>query len=68
MFKNLESSKPKFEKKVKIDLPSAFDVPRSKDYLESRESSVETFTIVRTSISSLGVRVNTKTRGLLFLW
>ena len=36
IFKNLESSKPKFEKKVNIDLPSAFDVSRSKEYLESR--------------------------------
>ena len=37
VFKNLESSKPKFKKKVKIDvLKWNVDVSRSKDYLESR--------------------------------
>ncbi len=36
VFKALDTSKPKFEKRVKMDLPSAFDVPRSKKYLEDR--------------------------------
>ena len=36
VFKALDTSKPKFEKRVKMDLPSAFDVPRSKKYLEER--------------------------------
>jgi len=36
VFKKVES-KPKFEKKVKIDLPSAFDIEESKDYLYSRK-------------------------------
>ena len=36
VFKNLKSSKPTFKEKVKIDLPSAFTVDRSRLYLESR--------------------------------
>ena len=36
VFKEVES-RPKFEKKVKIDLPSAFDIEESKDYLYSRK-------------------------------
>ena len=36
VFKNLESSKPVFKEKVKIDLPDAFTVDRSRRYLESR--------------------------------
>jgi len=32
----LKSSKPEFKKKVKINLPKAFDVDKSKNYLESR--------------------------------
>ena len=36
VFHNLNSSQPKFKKKVVIDLPKAFDVPRSKTYLETR--------------------------------
>jgi len=32
----LESSKPKFKNKVKIDLPNAFEVDISRNYLESR--------------------------------
>ena len=36
IFNNLDTSKPTFKKKVKIDLPSAYDVPRSKKYLEDR--------------------------------
>ena len=35
VFKKLES-KPEFIKKVKIDLPSAFDIHQSKNYLHSR--------------------------------
>tara|TARA_R100001594_G_scaffold113214_1_gene148065 strand:- start:330 stop:1322 length:993 start_codon:yes stop_codon:yes gene_type:complete len=36
VFQNLKESKPKFKKKVKIDLPSAFDVVESQNYLYSR--------------------------------
>ncbi len=36
VFSRMDSSKPKFKKKIKIDLPFAFDVPDSKHYLESR--------------------------------
>ena len=35
VFKQLES-KPEFKKKIKIDLPSAFDISQSKNYLHSR--------------------------------
>jgi len=36
IFTKLKSSKPKFKKKISIDLPEAFSVPTSKQYLESR--------------------------------
>ena len=36
IFSKVETSKPKFETKVKIDLPSAFNVDVSKKYLEDR--------------------------------
>ena len=36
VFSNLKESKPKFKKKVEIDLPSAFDVIDSQTYLYSR--------------------------------
>ena len=36
IFKNVETSKPTFEEKIVIDLPSAFLVSRSKEYLETR--------------------------------
>ena len=36
IFKRVESSKPTFKKKVKIDLPNAFDVNISKEYLHNR--------------------------------
>ena len=36
VFKTLESSKPQFKKRVKMDLPSAFDVDKSRKYLEDR--------------------------------
>ena len=36
IFKRLDNSKPTFKKKVKIDLPNAFDVNESKDYLNRR--------------------------------
>lgn len=36
IFKNAESSKPTFKKRVKIDLPDAFDVNISKEYLRNR--------------------------------
>ena len=36
VFSRMERSKPKFKKRIKIDLPSAFDVSDSKHYLESR--------------------------------
>jgi len=36
IFTKLKSSKPKFKKKISIDLPEAFSVPISKQYLESR--------------------------------
>ncbi len=36
VYKKVES-KPKFKKKVKIDLPSAFDIEESKDYLYARK-------------------------------
>ena len=44
--------KPKFKKKIVIDLPSAsYDVPESKHYLESRVSTVGHFIMQRTSRS-----------------
>jgi len=36
IFKNFDSFKPKFEKKLKIELPSAFDVQVSRRYLNDR--------------------------------
>ena len=36
IFKRVENSKPIFKKKVKIDLPNAFDVNISKEYLRNR--------------------------------
>ena len=36
IFKKLESSKPAFKKKIRIDLPDAFSVDRSKRYLMNR--------------------------------
>ena len=36
MFNNLKDSKPQFKKKIKIDLPSAFDVNVSQMYLHTR--------------------------------
>ena len=36
IFKKLESSKPVFKEKIKIDLPDAFSVDRSKRYLMNR--------------------------------
>ena len=36
VFKKLESSKPEFKQKVKIDLMDAYMVSRSRDYLETR--------------------------------
>ncbi len=36
IFKNVETSKPTFKEKIVIDLPSAFLVSRSKEYLETR--------------------------------
>ena len=36
VFHNLKESKPKFKKKIKIDLPSAFDVNVSQSYLHTR--------------------------------
>lgn len=36
IFKKVETSKPEFKMKIVIDLPSAFLVSRSKQYLESR--------------------------------
>ena len=36
VFGRMKDSKPKFKKKIEIDLPSAFDVQDSKHYLESR--------------------------------
>lgn len=36
IFKNVETSKPTFKEKIMIDLPSAFLVSRSKEYLETR--------------------------------
>jgi len=36
VFNNLKNSKPKFKKKIKIDLPFAFDVNESQGYLYSR--------------------------------
>ena len=36
MFGKIRNTKPTFEKKIDIDLPSAFDVDVSKHYLESR--------------------------------
>ena len=36
IFNQLKPSKPEFKKKVKINLPKAFDVDKSKNYLESR--------------------------------
>ena len=36
VFNNLKDSKPKFKKKIKIDLPSAFDKINSQSYLHSR--------------------------------
>ena len=36
MFGKMRNTKPTFKKKIEIDLPSAFDVPDSKHYLESR--------------------------------
>ena len=36
VFKTIDTSKPKFEKRAKMDLPKAFDVPRTKKYLEDR--------------------------------
>jgi len=36
LFKKVDKSKPTFKKKVKIDLPNAFDVDVSKRYLNSR--------------------------------
>ena len=37
VFRKIDNIKPKFKKKIVIDLPSAYDVPESKHYLESRE-------------------------------
>ena len=36
IFAKLNSSKPKFKKKISLDLPDAFSVHKSKHYLESR--------------------------------
>ena len=36
IFATVDSARPKFKKKVNIDLPDAFSVPISKKYLESR--------------------------------
>ena len=36
IFKHVETSKPTFKEKIVIDLPSAFLVSRSKEYLETR--------------------------------
>jgi transcription elongation factor Elf1 len=36
IFKQLETSQPIFQKKVVIDLPNAFDVCKSRNYLETR--------------------------------
>ena len=36
IFKNLNTSKPVFRKKVKIELPNAYDVDKSKRYLQDR--------------------------------
>ena len=36
IFKKLKSSTPEFKEKIKIDLPNAFMVSRSRDYLETR--------------------------------
>jgi hypothetical protein len=36
IFATVDSARPKFKKKVSIDLPDAFSVPISKKYLESR--------------------------------
>ena len=36
VFSRINSSKPKFRKKIEVDLPDAFDVSISKNYLESR--------------------------------
>lgn len=36
VFATVDSARPKFKKKVSIDLPDAFSVPISKKYLESR--------------------------------
>lgn len=36
MFSKMRNTKPTFKKKIVIDLPSAFSIPSSKHYLESR--------------------------------
>ena len=36
VFRTVDSARPKFKKKVSIDLPDAFSVPISKKYLETR--------------------------------
>jgi len=36
IFKKLKTSTPEFKEKIKIDLPNAFMVSRSRDYLETR--------------------------------
>ena len=36
IFTRLDSSKPKFKKKISLDLPDAFSVDKSRHYLESR--------------------------------
>ena len=36
IFTKLDSSKPKFKKKISLDLPDAFSVDKSRHYLESR--------------------------------
>ena len=43
VFRKIDNSKPKFKKKIVIDLPSAYDVPNSKHYLESRAIYSGTF-------------------------